>query len=428
MTTRRDFLKNTTLAMGALAGSTILDPLAASSCLEKPVPMGDLSAEEWAENEEFWQSVRLAYRVSPAIINLNTGGVSPAPDVVQDAVERYMRLSNETPSFYMWRTLDLGREPIRERLAGLARVSPEEIAIDRNSSEALETIIFGLRLKAGDEVVLSKQDYPNMINAWKQREKRDGIVLKWANHELPGEDEESMTKKYTELFTDRTRIVHLTHVINWTGQVLPCRQIADAAHARGIEVVVDAAHSFAHLVFGFEDLGADYLGTSLHKWLCSPIGTGLLYVKKDKIRDLYPLFGAPDPESEDIRKFEALGTRSFPLEQGIGQAIDFHEWIGSERKFARLHHLKRYWLDQALNMGYQSYTSTDPKFSGAIANIRWKEKPPAELAEFLFREYKIHTVSIDWENIHGVRITPHVYTSKKELDKLVRGLEHYTTL
>jgi len=425
MESRRKFLRDASLAAGALAGGAFLDPLKAASMLSAPRPMGDRSADDWAGDEDFWNEVRLAYRVSPALINLNNGGVSPAPEVVQHAVERYWRLSNETPSYYMWRVLDMGREPVRERLAALAGVSPEEIAIDRNSSEALETIIFGLRLEKGDEVVLSKQDYPNMINAWKQREHRDGIVLKWVDHELPGEDEAVMAQRYIDLFTSKTKIVHLTHVINWTGQVLPCRQVADVAHEKGIEVVVDAAHSFAHLVYRIPELGADYLGTSLHKWLCAPIGTGLLYVRKDKISKLYPLLAAPDPESDDIRKFEALGTRSFPLEQGIGQAIDFQEWLEHERKFARLHFLKKYWLEQAIDIGYSTYTSLDPRYSGAIANIRWKDRVPAELSQFLFNEYKIHTVSIDWENIHGVRITPHVYTSTRELDKLVQALKEY---
>ena len=422
---RRKFLRNSALALGAFAGGGLLDPMQASHLLETSMPVGNRSLEAWSSDEDFWHQVRLAYTVSPSLINLNNGGVSPSPEVVQDAVERYMQLSNETPSYYMWRILDQGREPLRERLAAVAGVSPEEIAINRNASEALETAIFGLRLEKGDEVVLSKQDYPNMINAWKQREKRDGIVLKWVDHQLPGEDDAAMAQRYFDLFTDKTKVVHITHVINWTGQVLPSKMIADKAHDQGIEVVVDAAHSFAHLVYKIPDTGADYFGTSLHKWLCAPIGTGLLYVKKEKIGKLFPLFGAPDPESEDIRKFEALGTRSFPLEQGIGQALDFHEWLDAERKFARLHHLKTYWLEQALDLGYHSYTSLDPQYSGAIANIGWKDVPPQDIANYLFREYKIHAVAINWEDIHGVRITPHVYTNKKELDKLVSGLHAF---
>lgn len=425
MSGRRKFLAKSALALGSVAAYPVLDFAKAGDVLRSLPPVGDRPLGEWAEDEAFWREVRVAYRVSPGLINLNNGGVSPSPGVVQEAVERYMRLSNEAPSYYMWRILDQGREPIRERLAGMAGVDAEEIAINRNSSEALETIIFGLRLQAGDEVVLCKQDYPNMINAWKQRELRDGIVLRWVDHVLPENRADVLADRYRALYTERTKVVHLTQVINWTGQVLPCRQIADEAHRRGIEVVVDGAHAFAHLTFDIPDTGADYFGASLHKWLCAPIGTGLLYVKRDKIGGLYPLFAHPEPESEDIRKFESLGTRSFPLEQGIGQAMDFHEWIGGERKFARLHHLKRYWLDKALEMGYKSYTSIEPEWSGALAAIQWKDVPPGDLAEFLQREHKIHTVAIDWEDIHAVRITPHVYTMKYELDKLVGALGEF---
>ncbi|MEY3367421.1 MAG: hypothetical protein RI973_576, partial [Bacteroidota bacterium] len=231
------------------------------------------AASDLAQDEDFWQLVRQAYTVSPNIINLNNGGVSPHPKVVQEAVERYNQLSNEAPSYYMWRILDQGREPLRQRLAELAGCSPEELAINRNSSEALETIIFGLRLKAGDEVVLTRQDYPNMINAWKQREHRDGVVLKWINLELPGMSASAIVEQFKSAFSAATRVVHITHMINWNGHILPARQIAQEARQRGIEVLVDAAHTFAHLDYKISDLDCDYFGTSLHKWLCAPFGS-----------------------------------------------------------------------------------------------------------------------------------------------------------
>ncbi len=381
--------------------------------------------EEFTTDEEFWYYVRQAYTVSANIINLNNGGVSPQPKVVQEAVERYNQLSNEAPSYYMWRILDQGREPLRAKLADLAGCDPEEIAINRNSSEAIETVIFGLRLKAGDEVVLTRQDYPNMINAWKQRAHRDGIVLKWINFDFPIEDEQQIVHAFVDAFTDKTRVVHITHVINWMGQILPVRAIADEAHQRGIEVLVDGAHSFAHIDFKIPDLHCDYFGTSLHKWLCAPFGSGMLYVRKQKIRHLYPLFAAPDPESDDIRKFESLGTRSFAIEQAIGQAVDFHHMIGSKRKQQRLHYLKKYWTERVLELpGVSIGTSLKPEFGCALALLKVAGKEPQEVADFLFKEYKIHTVAINWENIHGVRITPNVYTSLKDLDTLVKGITH----
>ncbi len=376
-----------------------------------------------SDGEDFWHQIRQAYSASPTLINLNNGGVAPSPRVVQEAVEYYSRLCNEAPSYFMWRILDQGREPLRQKMAEIAGCSAEELAFHRNSSESLETIIFGLRLKAGDEVVLTKQDYPNMINAWKQREKRDGIVLKWISFDFPIEDKDTIVKKFVEAFSSKTRVVQITHVINWNGQLLPAREIADEAHKRGIEVMVDAAHSFAHIPYKISDLNCDYWGTSLHKWLSAPIGSGLLYVRKEKIKNLYPLLAAADPESEDIRKFESLGTRSLALEHAIAQAIDFFLMIGAERKFNRLHELKMHWADQVKSHPKVKLISPLSKvFSGAICDVAVEGKTPAQLSEFLHNEYKIHTVSIDWENIHGVRITPNVYTMKSELDKLARGI------
>ena len=382
-----------------------------------------LSGAELAGDETFWYQVKNAYTVSPSVMNLNNGGVCPQPRVVQEAVERYNQLSNEAPSYYMWRVLDAGRGPLPARLAELAGCSPEELAIDRNSSEALETVIFGLQLRAGDEVVLTRQDYPNMINAWKQREKRDGIVLKWLSFDFPVEDKKTIVDAFTAAFSPKTRVVHITHMINWIGQILPARDIAIEAHKRGIEVLVDAAHTFAHLDYKIPDLECDYLGSSLHKWLCAPFGSGLLYVKKEKIGDLYPLLAAPDPLSDDIRKFEHLGTRSFAIEQAIGQALDFHLMIGPERKEKRLHYLKNYWVGKVRQLpGVEVRTSLDPEFACAIALLTIEGKEPAEIADFLFREHKIHTVAINWENIHGVRITPNVYTTSRDLDRLVAAI------
>lgn len=381
--------------------------------------------DAWAstDDEDFWHLVRQAYTVSPNIINLNNGGVCPQPKVVQEAVERYNRLSNEAPSYYMWQILDQGREPLRRRLADLAGCSPDELAINRNSSEALETIIFGLRLQKGDEVVLTRQDYPNMINAWKQRQHRDGVALKWLSFDFPIENPKQIVDTFVSAFTPQTKVVHLTHMINWNGQILPVREIAREARKRDIEVLVDAAHTFAHFDYKIPDLECDYWGASLHKWLCAPFGSGLLYVRKEKIKNLYPLLAAGDPESEDIRKFENLGTRSFAIEQGIGQAIDFHLMIGAQRKENRLRYLKNYWAEKVMELpGVNVGTSLKPGFGCAIGLLQIAGKTPEEVGRYLFTDYKIHSVPIVWENINGIRITPNVYTTTKDLDVLVTAV------
>jgi selenocysteine lyase/cysteine desulfurase len=423
---RRKFLRRVGSLSATALLSTIVKP-AWGKDLERVIREAEhVSAEELATDEDFWYYIQQSFTVSPSIINLNNGGVSPAPKTVQDAMKRFYDYSNEAPSYYMWRILDQGRETLRSNLAKLAGCDAEEIAMNRNSSEGLETIIFGMQLKAGDEVVAAKQDYPNVVNAWKQREVRDGIKVNWINLELPSEDESYLVKQYVNAFTPRTKAVNITHIINWNGQILPVRKIADEAHKRGIDVLVDGAHSFAHFQFKVPDLHCDYFASSLHKWLYAPIGSGILYVRKSKIKDVYPMFASDLPLKEDIRKFEHLGTRPFFIEQAIGKALEFHDMIGSERKEKRLYYLKNYWMEQVKDVPkVKLHTSLDPKWGCAIGMVSIEGKKPAELDSFLFNNYKIHTVGIEWENIHGVRITPNVYTTSKNLDVLVDGIKSF---
>src|SRR5579859_2834672 len=425
---RRGFLD----ALGTFSATAFLAALAKpawSRNLDKALMNVEHRApEQLAGDEDFWYYVQQSFTTSPELINLNNGGVSPSPKVVQEAMKRYLDFSNEAPSYYMWRILDQGREPLRKDLARIPGCSPEEVAIHRNASEALETVIFGLPLRAGDEVVVSKYDYPNCINAWKQREQRDGVKLVWIDLDLPSEDNEYLASQYVKAFTAKTRVVHVTHVINWSGQIVPVRKIADAAHARGIEVLVDGAHSFAHFPYTIPSLGADYFGTSLHKWLAACIGSGMLYVKKDKIAKLYPLFAAPEAGSDNIRKFENLGTRPFFIEQAIGKAIEFYDLIGAARKEQRLFYLKNYWMAAVKEIpNVKFYTSLKPGFGCAIGvvGVEGKSNVVGDLEGFLFTEYKIHVTTINWEKIHGVRITPNVYTTTKDLDRLITAIREY---
>lgn len=424
MSDRRTFVRQ---MAGVLAGVPFLSlagGAASAAMLDDAEKLSYRESGGQQGERDFWRWVRESYTVSPNIINLNNGGVAPQPKIVQDALDKYNRLCNEAPSYYMWRTLDAGREPLRENLAILAGCSPEEIAVNRNSTEGLNTVIFGLNLKAGDEVVLTKQDYPNMINAWKQREKRDGIKLVWVDLELPSEDNDYLAGKYIEKFTSRTKVVHITHIINWTGQIMPVRKIADEAHKRGIEVLADGAHTFAHIDYKIPDLGCDYFATSLHKWLSAPFGSGLLYIRKEKIKDVWALLSAAEPDGSDIRKFESLGTRSFASEMAIGYSLDFHNTITTPRKQARLQYLKEYWTKQVEDIPKVRFNSPlDGKYSCGIANFAIEGKEPADIDTVLFNKYKIHAVSIVWENIKGVRITPNVYTSEQDLDKLVKAIK-----
>lgn len=423
---RRKFLQQSSAALAALSLPSFshkISPVQISSALKS---RGHLTPDQLAGDEDFWATIREAYTVSPAIINLNNGGVSPQPRHVQEMEWKYIQMSNEAPSYYMWRVLDMGREPLRQKLADLAGCDAGELAICRNSTEAIDVIIFGLNLKAGDEVILTKQDYPNMINAWKQREQREGIKLVWLNLDLPQENDEYFVNQFVNAVTEKTKVVHVTHVINWMGQIQPVKKISDAVKKKNpiIEVLSDSAHSFAHFDYKIPDLGCDYWGTSLHKWLCAPFGTGLLWVKKEKIPNIWPLFAMDNPQSADIRKFEAQGTRSFPAEEAIGYAVDFHNAIGSQRKEARLRYLKNYWAQKVKDIPkVQLHTSLNDKYSCAICGVSVDGIEITDLDSFFFSKYKIHAVGINWENIHCVRVTPNVYTSLKELDKLVKAID-----
>ena len=423
MTARKQFLKQIGLMAGAFSVNSLFNQLNAEEINDANHKIKHLTPAEAAADEDYWNVIQQGYTVNPNIINLNNGGVSPSPRVVQEAVERYNKLSNEGPSYFMWRILDQGREPLREKLALLAGCDAGEIAINRNATEALNTIIFGLDLKAGDEVIGSKMDYPNMINAWKQRAEREGIVYKQLNFDFPIENDQVIVDAYEKAITPKTKIIHVTHVVNWVGQILPVRKICDMGHKHGLEVICDGAHSFGLLDFTIPDLGCDYFGTSLHKFLSAPIGSGMLWIKKEKIEKIWPLVCNDKPRSNDIRKFETIGTRSFPIEQGIGEAINFHTAIGSKRKEERIRYLKNYWAEKVKSIPkVKIHTSFQAKYSCAICGVSIDGMTPAALEAELFNKYKIHSVGIVWDNVSCVRITPHVYTRLQDLDKFAKAL------
>ena len=423
MNNRRSFIRKTFLTAGTLSIGSLFQKSIAADIAEAFQALNTLNPQDAAQNEELWARIQQAYTTSTQIINLNNGGVSPQPKVVQEAANRYYTYANEAPSYYMWRILDQGREPLRAKLAALAGVSPDELAINRNTTEAINTVIFGLDLKAGDEVVLTKYDYPNMINAWKQRERRDGIVLKWLDFDIPMESNAEVVQKFKAAISPRTKVFHITHMINWTGHIMPAKELCALAKANNILSIVDGAHTFAHLDFKVSDLGCDFFGTSLHKWLCAPFGTGMLYIRKERIKDVWPLLASPEDQIDNIRKFENIGTRSFAIEQAIGSAIDFHNAIGAARKEARLKYLKQYWVDQVKDVDkVKFYTSTNPDHSGALFNFGIEGMDAGPVHNSLFGTHKIHTSPIKWEKVNGPRITPHVYTKKYDLERLVEAI------
>jgi selenocysteine lyase/cysteine desulfurase len=380
--------------------------------------------EEIAKDESFWFAMQEAFTLDRSLLNLNNGAVCPSPAIVQESMKRYLDLSNTAPAYVLWQLLEPRKETVRGDLARLFGCDPEEIAITRNASEGLQIAQAGLDLQRGDEVLTTNQDYPRMITTWKQRERRDGIVLKQFSIPVPCEDPERIVRLFEEGISPRTRVILMCHVINLTGQVLPVRRVVAMARERGIPVLVDGAHAFAHLVFSQPSLNCDYYATSLHKWLLAPHGTGMLYVRKDKIRSLWPLQAAPPEMDENIRKFEEIGTHPAANTLAIAEAIVFHQGIGPERKEARLRYLRDYWARRLQSSGkVRLHTSLRPEFSAGIGTFQLDGAESGALNQHLWNRHRIFTATIKHAEFEGIRVTPNVYTTLEDLDRFCEAVE-----
>lgn len=382
------------------------------------------SPKEIAADEAFWREVQQAFTVDRSLINLNNGGVSPAPTAVQDAMKRYLDYSNLAPVYTMWEILEPQREGVRQRIARDFGCDTEEIALTRNASESLQICQLGIDLEPGDEVLTTTHDYGRMITTFKQRERREGIKLVQFPLPVPAEDPDEIVRLFEENITPRTRMILMCHIVNITGQIMPVKKVVQMARAKGIPVVVDGAHAYAHFEFKHEDLDCDYYGSSLHKWLLAPHGTGLMYVRKEKIASLWPLMASPERMDDDIRKFEEIGTHPAANYLAIADALTFHQGIGAKRKEERLRYLTHYWVEK-LNRHdrIQINTSMNPAYSCAIANVQIKGIDTVELKKHLWAKHRIIVVPIMHEDFEGLRVTPNLYTTLEELDRYVDAME-----
>ncbi len=374
----------------------------------------------FASDEEFWEPVQRAFDLDRTWINLNNGGCSPAPTHVMEQLFRDLKYSNELPVIQMWRDLEPRIEIVRRELASEFGCDIEEMAITRNASESLETLIFGLDLKAGDEVVVSNQNYPRMLTAWRQRARRDGIVVKEISFPVPTTTPHLITDKFAAAITPRTKVIEFPHITNLTGQILPVHDIVAMARAKNVQVLVDGAHAFAQFPFKRDELGVDYYGTSLHKWLLAPIGTGFLYVRKDKQKSIWPLFAAGADQDDNIRKFEEIGTHPAANHNAIAVSMTFHRALGAGRKFARLTYLRDRWAKRLLAEGQgrvKILTPLDSPWGGGIGNFSVDGLDPAKLGNWLFGNHRIVNTPITHAEFSGIRITPNVYTTLDEIDR-----------
>ncbi|MGH2568321.1 MAG: aminotransferase class V-fold PLP-dependent enzyme, partial [Bacteroidota bacterium] len=383
-----------------------------------------LSPEEAATDEDYWATIQKSFSVTRGIINLNNGGVSPSPRIVTEALVRYIWEQEDATAYTMWQILEPQVETIRTGLAEVFGCDREEIAITRNASESLEILLMGLDLKSGDEVVTTTQDYGRMLTTLRQRELREGLVLKMVKIPIPPKNLDEIVDAFAKGITRKTRLILISHMVNITGQITPVKAVCELARSKAIEVIVDGAHTFAHFDFKQPDIDCDYYGTSLHKWLFAPKGTGMLYVKRDKIEKLWPLMAAEKTQAGDIRKFEEIGTHSAAPHLAIGEAILFHRGIGPKRKEARLRYLRDYWVNKLKDLPNVRFnTSFDPKQSCGIANIEIVGIDPGAIGSYLFDKHRIFVTPILHEEFRGLRITPNVYTTLHELNRFCDVME-----
>jgi selenocysteine lyase/cysteine desulfurase len=376
-----------------------------------------------ASEEDFWAQIRGGYRLKPDYINLENGYYCFTPQEVLEQYIEHVREVNYQGSYYM-RTVQFdNKKEMKNKLARLAGCSPEEMIITRNATEALDLVIGGLHWKAGDEAIMAEQDYDAMLNMFRLVKERHGVVNKLISLPNHPQSDEEIVNLYASQITSKTKLIMVCHMVNITGHILPVRKIADMAHSKGVEIMVDGAHAFAHIDFKIDELNCDYYGTSLHKWLSVPLGAGFLYVRKNKIAGLWPLFAEEEKPMDDISRLNHTGTTPVHVDLAIANAIEYHNRLGIKRKEARLRYLQNYWTGKVRdNPNVILNTSADPQRSCGIANFGIKNRQAGDVAKELLDKYKIWTVAIDRPNVHGCRITPNVYTTPKELDVLVSAI------
>jgi isopenicillin-N epimerase len=420
MLSRRNFLQKSGLAVSALA-------LERARLQAVAGRVAGIAPDGLAADETYWREIQEGFTLDRTIINLNNGGCCPSPRVVHEAFKRYLDISNQAPVYHMWQILEPNIETVRRRLAAEFGCDAEELAITRNASEALQIAQLGMDLKAGDEIVTTNQDYGRMLDTWDQRAKRDGLSITRISFPVPPPSQEDLVQRFERAITPRTRVLHFCHITNLTGHIFPVKAICDMARARGIRTIVDGAHAFSHFPFKVADLGCDYYGTSLHKWLLAPIGTGFLYVRRELVPTLWPLTPASASRAADIRKFEEIGTHPAANHNAIAEAVAFNEGIGTERKIARLRYLRDRWATRLrAHPRIRIHTDLAEGRSGAIATVQLVGIPTAKVVEHLWARWRIIATPIVHAEYEGVRVTPNVYTTLEEVDTFATAMEQLT--
>ena len=383
----------------------------------------DYSQRKRLSEENFWKSIRKDYLLKKDYVNLENGYYCFIPQPTLNKYLEHVKRINFEGSYYMRNQLDLDKRKTAERLSNLVNCDKDELAITRNTTESLDLIISGFPWEKNDEAIFAIQDYGSMQEMFKLTAKRRGIVNKIISVPNQPENDEEIVSLYEQQITKKTKLIMVSHMINITGQILPVKKICEMAHSYNIDVLVDGAHCVGHIDVDIKDLNCDYYGSSLHKWLSAPLGTGLLFVKKEKISKIEPILAGHVHQRDNIMRLNHIGTHPVHSDLAINDAIDYLESIGIERKQNRLRYIQRYWSDKLrFKNNIMINTPTEIQRSCGIANIGVKNKTPDELSKILFNEYSIFTVAIDYANVKGCRITPNIYTNEKELDFFIESI------
>jgi len=383
----------------------------------------DYSQRKSLNEESFWKSIRKDYLLKKDYVNLENGYYCFIPQPTLNKYLEHVKRINFEGSYYMRNQLDLDKRKTAERLSNLVNCDKDELAITRNTTESLDLIISGFPWKKNDEAIFAIQDYGSMQEMFKLTAKRRGIVNKIISVPNQPENDEEIVSLYEQQITKKTKLIMVSHMINITGQILPVKKICEMAHSYNIDVLVDGAHCVGHIDVDIKDLNCDYYGSSLHKWLSAPLGTGLLFVKKEKISKIEPILAGHVHQRDNIMRLNHIGTHPVHSDLAINDAIDYLESIGIERKQNRLRYIQRYWSDKLrFKNNIIINTPIEIQRSCGIANIGVKNKTPDELSKILFNEYSIFTVAIDYANVKGCRITPNIYTNEEELDYFVESI------
>jgi selenocysteine lyase/cysteine desulfurase len=380
---------------------------------------------ELAVDNDFWDSIRKQYILKPDYINLENGYYNFLPQPILNKYIDHIKEINYQGSNYMRTVQWENKQKSVVALAEIAGCTPDELIITRNTTESLNIIIGGIHWQQEDEAIMAEQDYGAMLDIFKLVSDKHGVVNKFISVPNHPKDDNEIIELYKNAITPKTKVILVSHMINITGQILPIKKITAMAHQQGVQVIVDGAHAFAHIQFSIADLGCDYYAASLHKWLSVPLGAGILFVKKEYIKAIWPLIADGEKDPNKIKRLNHIGTHPVYTDLTIPDSIAYYQMIGPAKKEARLRYLQQYWTNKVKgNQNIILNTPTDAERSCAISNVGIKGIAPDVLAERLMKEYKIFTVAIDYTNVHGCRITPNLYTTTKELDIFVQALNN----